>query len=133
MKKLCFFLSIVTVLVLINNHSIYPQQSSEKVFWMATVEVSLGRLEAYHSFNYSELIPLMEEHGYKSVAAWQTIVGDIEEVIFVAEFENMAAYQKARVSLLSSIEWQDVGRKFDSITKGINTKLLKATPYSKLQ
>jgi len=133
MKKVGFVLSIIAVLILLNNHSVYSQQSGEKVFWMATVEVSLGKLEAYHSFNYSELIPLMEEHGYKSVAAWQTIVGNIEEVIFIAEFENITAYHKARVSLLNSTDWQDVSRKFDSLTKSISTKLLSATPYSNLQ
>ena len=133
MKKASFFLSIIATLIILTNYSVYSQQSGEKVFWMATVEVSLGRLEAYHSFNYNELIPLMEEHGYKQVASWQTIIGNIEEVIIVAEFNDIAAYHKARVSLLNSMEWQDVSRKFDSITKNISTKLLRATPYSPLQ
>ena len=133
MKKASFILSIAMILIVLSNLEIYSQQSGEKVFWMATVEVSLGKLEAYHSFNYSELIPLMEEHGYKPVAVWQTIIGNIEEVIFVAEFDNIAAYHKARISLLNSMEWQDVSRKFDSITKSISTKLLSATSYSKLQ
>ena len=133
MKKVFLFLGIIATLILLNNHPAYSQQLGEKVFWMATVEVSLGKLEAYHSFNYGEIIPLMEEHGYKPVAVWQTIIGNIEEVIFVAEFENIAAYHKARVSLLNSADWQDVSRKFDSITKSINTKLLSATSYSKLQ
>lgn len=133
MKKVIFLLIITAILFTIDNNPVYSQQSGEKVFWMATVEVSLGKLEAYHSFNYSELIPLMEEHGYKPVAVWQTIIGNIEEVIFVAEFDNIAAYHKARISLLNSIEWQDVSRKFDSITKSISTKLLSATSYSKLQ
>lgn len=133
MKRSSVFLGIVVMLFILNNHSLYSQQSGEKIFWMATVEVSLGKLDSYHSFNYNEMIPLMEQSGYKSVAAWQTIVGDIEEIIFVAEFDNMAAYQKARTNLLSSIEWADVSRKFDSLAKSIKTKLLIAAPYSGIQ
>jgi len=133
MKTFYSGLAIAVLLILFNANHIKAQNSEDKVYWMATVEVSLGKLEAYHSFNSRELLPLMIENGYNPVATWQTIVGDIEEVIFVAEFENMEAYNKARVSLLGSVDWQDVSRKFDSLTKGISTKFLRAAPYSNLQ
>ncbi len=75
----------------------------------------------------------MEKHGYKQVVTWQTIVGDIEEVIFVAEFENMAAYHKARLSLLGSEEWKTVSKTFNELGRKIRTRFLSATPYSKLK
>ena len=105
------------------------QQLGDKVYLMSTTEVSLGKLEAYHAFNSRELLPLMEENGYTTIAVWQTIVGNIEEVIFVAEFDNMEAYHKARVSLLSSIDWQTVSKKLDSLTKRIYTRLLSTAPF----
>ena len=83
--------------------------------------------------NEKELAPLTEKHGYKPVATWQTIVGDIEQVISVAEFENMAAYHKARRSLLGSEEWKNLSKKFGELTKNIKTRFLSATPYSKLK
>ncbi len=100
---------------------------------MVTTEIPVGKLSEYHAFNEKELTPLMENHGYKPVATWQTIVGDIEEVLFVAEFESMAAYHKARVSLLGSEEWKTVSKKFDALIKSTKSRFRSAAPYSKLK
>ena len=129
MKELKSFFGFITILILLSQSSGMAQQLGEKVYWMSTVEVSMSKLQSYYTFNANELIPLMEEHGYTPVASWQTIVGDIEEVIFVAEFENMEAYHKARKSLISSIDWPNISRKLDSLIKSVHTKLLSAAPF----
>ena len=129
MNLLKSFFGFIVMFVLISQSSGMAQQLGEKVYWMSTVEVSMSKLQSYYIFNTNELIPLMEEHGYTPVASWQTVVGDIEEVIFVAEFENMEAYHNARKSLLSSIDWPNVSRKLDSLIKSVNTKLLSAAPF----
>ena len=109
-----------------------PQQTSTKVYWMATIEVAVADLPAYHELTEREVFPLQERHGYHWVAAWQTIVGDIEEVIAVAEFESMDAYLRARQSLLASPEWAEASAKFGEMTRSVRTRLLTATPYSPL-
>jgi len=129
MKAINTFFEIVAILILLSQSNGTAQQLGDKVYWMVTIEVPVGKLESYHAFNSRELLPLMEENGYSPIAVWQTIVGNIEEVIFVAEFENMEAYQKARESLLSSIDWQTVSKKLDSFSKSINTRLLSAIPF----
>ncbi len=129
MKELKSFFGIITILILLSQNSGMAQQLGDKVYWMSTVEVSMSKLQSYYTFNAKELIPLMEEHGYVPVASWQTIVGNIEEVIFVAEFENMEAYHKARKSLLSSVDWPNVSRKLDSLIKSIHTRFLSAAPF----
>ena len=129
MKELKSFFGFITILILLSQSSGMAQQLGEKVYWMSTVEVSMSKLQSYYIFNANELIPLMEEHGYTPIASWQTIVGDIEEVIFVAEFENMEAYHNARKNLISSIDWPNVSRKLDSLIKSVNTKLLSAAPF----
>ena len=111
----------------------FAQQADEKVYWMVTTEVALNNISDFHAFNGKELAPLMEKHGYKSVAAWQTVVGDIEEVISISEFENMTAYQKARVSLLGSDAWKAASKKFGTMVKSTKTRFLSATPYSNLK
>jgi hypothetical protein len=133
MKQLTKMIGILVVVLFINCTDGLAQQASEKVYWMVTVEVSLGNLAEYHEFNAQELKPLMWKHGYKPVATWQTIVGDIEEVIFVAEFENMAAYHKARRALLGSEEWKNKGKRLDQLSKSIRTRFLSAAPYSQLK
>jgi hypothetical protein len=129
MKAIKTFFGIIAILILFSQSSGMAQQLGDKVYWMSTVAVSMSKLQSYYSFNAKELIPLMEEHGYVPVASWQTIVGDIEEVIFVAEFENMEAYHKARKSLLSSTDWANVSRKLDSLIKSIHTRFLSAAPF----
>ncbi len=133
MKTITSILVVLAVLLALTPQNGQAQQLGDKVYWMVTSEVSLGKLAEYHAFNEKELAPLMEKHGYKPVATWQTIVGDIEEVIFVAEFENMAAYHKARRSLLGSEEWKTFSKKSDALMKSTRSRFLSATPYSKMK
>jgi antibiotic biosynthesis monooxygenase (ABM) superfamily enzyme len=132
-KTITSVLVVLAVLLALTPQNGQAQQLGDKVYWMVTTEVSLGKLAEYHAFNEKELAPLMEKHGYKQIATWQTIVGDIEEVITVAEFENMAAYHKARRSLLGSEEWKTVSKKLDALVKGTRSRFLSATPYSKMK
>ena len=106
---------------------------SAKVFWMVTAEVPLAKLPAYHQLNAEKISPLQLEHGYSWVVSWQTIVGEIEEVIAVAQFESMDDYLKARQSLLASPEWAAVAPELNAMTRSIKTRLLRATAYSPLQ
>ena len=133
MKRITTIIGILAVMLLLNYNDGLAQQLGDKVYWMLTTEVSIGKLTEYHAFNEKEVAPLMEKHGYKPVATWQTIVGDIQEVLFVAEFESMAAYHKARVSLLGSEGWKTVSKKFDALVKSSKSRFLSATPYSKLK
>ena len=109
------------------------QQLGQRVYWMAVTEVSIGQLSEYHAFAEKEMNPLMENHGYRIIATWHTNVGEIEEVVMVAEFESMTAYHEARVSLLTSEEWKKVSIKFSKMTKSIKSRFLSGTPYSKIK
>jgi hypothetical protein len=131
MKTVRLFPALFGLLLLSSN--IEAQQLGQRVYWMAVTQVSIGQLSEYHAFAEKEMNPLMEEHGYLIIATWQTIVGEIEEVVMVAEFESMAAYHKARVSLITSEEWQKVSIRFGDMTKGINSRFLSGTPYSKIK
>lgn len=133
MKTITAIIGIPAILLLFNYNQNLAQQPGDKVYWMVTMEISLGKIVDFHVFNERELAPLMEKHGYKPVVIWQTIVGDIEEAIFVAEFESMAAYYSARRSLLRSEEWRTTGKKYDELVKSTKTRFLSAAPYSKLK
>ena len=126
------FLTVLAIVLVLSQTGFATQQST-KVFWMVTVEVPIADLTAYHALSAEELFPLQTRHGYNWVASWQTIVGDIEEVIGVAEFASMDAYLEARQSLLGSAEYAEVSPKFGAMTRSIRTSLLTATPYSPLQ
>ncbi len=132
MKKLSVLL-VLAIQLLISSHGVGAQQLGQKVYWMATMSFPMAKLAQYHEFAEKEMIPLQEKHGYHFIAAWQTIVGDIEEVIVVAEFKSMADYHKARVSLTTSEEWKALAPKFSELSRGVRSRFLSAVPYSKIK
>lgn len=129
MKKVIPILGVLAVLLLLVPTNSITQQADEKVYWMVTVEVPLAKLAEYHAGTGQESAALLEKHGYHIIAGWQTIVGNIEEVIFVAEFEDMAAYHKARVSVLGSEEWKSLTEKYGVIARSNKTRFMSALPY----
>ena len=132
--KIINFVTLVlfTIFVLSYTTSI-AQQKGGKIYWMSTVTVPLGKMQEYHSFAEKELIPAQVKAGYRYVAGWQTIVGEIEEVVVVAEFDNMDAYQKSRETLMASPEWKSVGANLAGLTRGVHTKMMIALPYIKMK
>jgi NIPSNAP len=133
MTRLALVLVVSAALLAISKDSADAQQLESKVYWMATITVPIGKLTEYHTFAEKELMPLQAKHGYKFVAAWQTIVGDIEEVVVVAEFESMAVYHKARMGLLASSEWKATSARLDTFTRDQHTRFMSATPYSPIK
>ena len=132
MKRLNLLVWVLGIFLFASHTESLAQQQSAKVYWMQTVTVSLGKLQDYHSFAEKEMRPLQEKHGYHFVAGWQTVIGDIEEVILVAEFDNMDAYLKARMSLLASAEYRSHQPRIDALVKGIRTRMMTALPYIKM-
>ncbi len=132
-KALAPVLAGLVVVLVLSQVAFAIQQPSEKVFWMLITEVPIDKLPQYHAISAQESMPLFEEHGYTWVATWQTIIGDIEEVVSVAEFENIGAYHRARVSLLRSPGWEQLSTKIGPLLRSTKSRLLSATPYSPLQ
>lgn len=133
MRRLTAMIGVLALVLLFTQTLASAQGLGSKVYWMATIGVPIGKLAEYHAFAEKELEPLQAKHGYKFVATWQTIVGDIEEVIVVAEFDSMSAYHKARRSLLGSEEWRARSPKFNALVRSVKSRFLSATPYSKMQ
>jgi hypothetical protein len=131
MNKLTFALLLSGLVLMLCHSESLAQQKDEKVYWMSTVSVPFAKLSEYHTFMEKEALPVYEQNGYHYVAGWQTIIGDIEEVVTVAEFESLAAYQKARFSLLANPEWKALGPKMEGLTKGVRTRMMAALPYFK--
>lgn len=109
------------------------RESTDKVFWMTISEVPISKLAEYHTLAAETIMPLFEDHGCSWVASWQTVVGDVEEIVAVAEFENIDAYHSARVSLLNSPEWEHLSSTLRPLLRNSKSRILSATEYSPLQ
>jgi hypothetical protein len=132
-KKLQLALLAISLIFFLTCAESSAQQKAGKIYWMSTTNVSLYKMQEFHAFVEKELIPVQEKAGYHYVAGWQTIVGDIEEVSLVAEFDNMDAYQKARAALWASPEWKAVSANLEGYSRGIRTRMMVALPYIKMK
>jgi hypothetical protein len=133
MKKMHFALLALLTMLMLGYAESTAQQKNGKIYWMSTVTIPLGKMPEYHVFAERELIPAQEKAGYRYVAGWQTIVGEIEEAVVVAEFDNMDAYQNARATLMASPEWKVVSANLDGLSRGVRTRMLSALPYIKMK
>ena len=132
-KILASALAALVVVLLVTQLGFAAQRTSDKVFWMAVVEVPIAKLPQFHTLAAETIMPWFEDHGCHWVASWQTIVDDVEGVVYVAEFENIGAYHQARVSLRNSPEWEEFSRALRPLIRSSTSRLLTATHYSPLQ
>ncbi len=132
-KVLASSLAAIVVALMLTQVGFASQQTSDKVFWMTISEVPIEKLPQFHTLAAETIMPWLEDHGCRWVASWQTVVGDVEEVVSVAEFESIGAYHQARVSLRNSPEWEEFSRALRPLLRSGKSRLLTATQYSPLQ
>jgi hypothetical protein len=128
MKRFALALPVLLAACLLGNMESTAQQQGGEVYWMSVSTVPLGKMQDYLAFVQKDLKPAQEKAGYHFVSGWLTIVGDIEEVVVVAKFGNMDAYQKSRAALTASPEWKVVGTKMEGLTRGVHTRLMVSLP-----
>ena len=116
-KAVAPVVAALVVLLLMAQVGFATQQPSEKVYWMLISEVPIEKLPEFYTISGERTMPLFAEHGYRWIASWQTSIGDIEEVVSVAEFDNIGAYHEARVSLLGSAAWTTAQEQQDSASQ----------------
>jgi hypothetical protein len=132
-KVLASAIAALVVTLVLAQVGFAAKQPSDKVYWMTITEVPVANLQQFHDLSAEAIIPLFEEHGCRWVASWQTVIGDVEEVVNVVEFESIGAYHSAKVSLLADPEWEQLGNALRPLVKITEQRLLSATQYSPLR
>ena len=61
------------------------------------------------------------------------MIGDVQKVVNVVEFESIDAYHSAKVSLLASPEWEQLESELRPLLKDSKQLLLSSTQYSPLR
>ncbi len=126
-------IAALAVILVFTQVGFTAEPPSDKVYWMTISEVPVERLQRFHDLSAETIIPLFEDHGCRWVASWQTVIGDVEEVVNVVEFESIDAYHSAKVSLLASPEWKQLTSELRPLVKDGKQLLLSATQYSPLR
>lgn len=124
------FIAICTAsLLFVLQQAAVAQTAPDKIYWMQTITVPLSKLQSFHAFNAEKALPFLRANGYPVKMVWQTLVGDIEEVMFVAEFDSMDEYNKARQTLFASEEWKEISALLEKFSRETHTRFLAAMPY----
>ncbi|KPJ85521.1 MAG: hypothetical protein AMS18_16240 [Gemmatimonas sp. SG8_17] len=126
-------IAALMVILMLTQVGFAAKQPSDKIYWMTISEVPVERLQQFHELSAETIIPLFEDHGCRWVASWQTVIGDVEEVVNVVEFETIDAYHRAKVSLLASSEWEQLSSELRPLVRSSKQLLLSATQYSPLR
>ncbi len=126
-------IAALAVILMLTQVGFAAKQPSEKIYWMTISEVPFEHLQQFHDLSAETIIPLFEDHGCRWVASWQTVIGNVQEVVNVVEFETIDAYHSAKVSLLASPEWEQLSRELRPLLKDSKQLLLSATQYSPLR
>jgi len=132
-KALAPILAGLVVVLVLTQVGFAPKQPNDKVFWMTVSEVPIESLQQFHILSAERMIPLFENHGCRWVASWQTVIGDVQELVNVVEFESIGAYHRAKVSLLASPEWDQLTDTLRPLVRNTKQRLLSATQYSPLR
>ena len=126
-------IAALVVLVVLAQVGFATKPPGDRIYWMTISEVPFERLQQFHDLSAKTIIPLFEDHGCRWVASWQTVIGDVQKVVNVVEFESIDAYHSAKVSLLASPEWEQLESELRPLLKDSKQLLLSSTQYSPLR
>ncbi len=106
----------------------FAQQTDGKIYWMGISSVPLAYMPEFIKFSQNQLVPAQAKAGYHHIGGWQTIVGNIQEVVVIVEFDNMEAYQKARANLMASSEWKALAPDLAKLVTETHSRFMIALP-----
>jgi hypothetical protein len=74
------------------------------IYLHVTVQVHRGKMAEWTRIYKDHLLPAMEKHGQRLVAAWKTSVGIYDEVTDLYAFEDFTEFQNIREKLFNEPE-----------------------------
>ena len=99
------------------------------VYLHSKIKLKYGQLGAFNDA-MAEAKPIVEEHGWKLVGAWSTMIGDLNEVHDIWEIKDANAVGAVMRSAFGDPAFRAVAAQFaEQIEEEILTFLTK-TPYS---
>jgi hypothetical protein len=95
----------------------------------ANVKVKYGQLPAF----YEQMVTIkrvMEEHGWKLVGAWSTLIGDIHEVHDLWEVDDANTVPNGFAAAFEHPEFVQASAQLSTIADREVLSLVAKTPYS---
>jgi len=95
----------------------------------ANVKVKYGQLGPFYE-SMVTIKRVMEEHGWKLVGAWSTVIGDLHEVHDLWEVEDANAVPNAFAAAYADADFAEASARLADIADREVLALVMKTPYS---
>jgi NIPSNAP len=99
------------------------------LFVEATLKVAPGKLREFNELLKNDLVPLMERHGAKLIAAWGNLTGAQDVVTDLWLYDDLAHLQRVQESWTSDPAMRDSFKKLQTLSPWETTKLLAPLRY----
>ena len=96
------------------------------VYVHATLTVKYGQLERF-SEAMAKAVPIMADHGWKLIAGYQTIIGELTEVIDIWEVADANAVGEGMAAGASDPRFAEVGPVIAELVEKEGLQLVKKT------
>jgi hypothetical protein len=98
-------------------------------FMIARLKLRFGQVEALSEV-MADLVPILEARGWKLLAAYQTLIGDLNEVIDVWEVPDAnAAYLTSADAAASDPEFGRLASRLAEMVVGEHLSIMTTTTY----
>jgi len=77
-----------------------------------------------------DVVRLFARHGIEIVGFWDTVVGDVDDVLYICRFASWEDLQTRWAAFRADPEWHRVRDTRGAIVEHIRTSLLTATDFS---
>lgn len=100
------------------------------IYLVATIQLAPEKVEEFSNILAKDYLPVVSKHGQKLIASWRTVIGNVDEVTDVWEFESLAHMEKVRQSLFTDPDYLKVRRKVRSLMTSESIKIVAPLPFS---
>ncbi len=99
------------------------------IFVEATLKVAPGKQREFNDLLKNDLVPLMERHGAKLVAAWGNLTGAQDVVTDLWAYEDLAQMQRVQESWAGDPAMRENFKRLQTLSPWETTKLLTPLRY----
>jgi hypothetical protein len=101
------------------------------IYEMRTYRLYPGKVPDFMRI-LEEGLPVREKHS-KLVGMWSTEIGELNQVVHLWKYKDMAERAQVRQGLREDQEWHKIAAKLDPLIMKMENKILTTAPFSPMQ
>jgi hypothetical protein len=99
------------------------------VYMQARIQLQYGMVARFNAA-MARLVPLMEARGWKLVGSWNTVVGDLHEVLDIWEVRDLNHVGEAMSTVVTDAGFPEIGAELAATIRTEVTSIMVKTPFA---